>query len=167
MSYRPYAAVLLIAAAASAVVAWNPLATIIVGGSTAALLVGLQWKRVVPTLAAGWLLYLPMAVALTRFFPASWSYLASGLFAVVIPEKLVFEYEVSAVLGSPTGVDSETRSYISKLSAAHMREMSVYAVLVLGVMAVASLASGLTYYASELITAAVLLILVIVIYATR
>jgi hypothetical protein len=167
MSYRPYAAILLTAAAASAVVAWNPLATVIIGGSTAALLVGLQWKRVVPTLAAGWLLYLPMAVTLTRFFPASWSYLAAGLFAVVVPEKLVFEYEVSAVLGSPTGVDAEARSRISKLSTAHTREMSVYAALALGVMAIASLASGLTSYASELITAAMLLILIIMIYATR
>ena len=167
MSHRPYAAILLIAAAASAVAAWNPLATVIVGGSTAALLVGLQWKRVVPTLAAGWLLYLPMAVALTRFFPASWSYLASGLFAVVIPEQLVFEYDVSAVVGSPTGVDAEARSYISRLSAAHTKKMSVYAALALGVMAVASLASGLTYYASELIAAAILLILVVMVYATR
>ena len=167
MSYRPYAVILLVAAAASAVVAWNPLATVIVGGSTVALLAGLQWKRVVLTLAAGWLLYLPMAVALSQFFPASWSYLASGLFAVVVPEKLVFEYDVSAVLGSPSGVDAEARSYISRLSMAHTREMSVYAALALSVMAIASLASGLTSYASELITTATLLILIIMIYATR
>jgi len=39
--------------------------------------------------------------------------------------------------------------------------------LALAVMAVASLASGLTSYASELITTTVLLIFIIVVYATR
>jgi hypothetical protein len=167
MSYRPYAALLLVAAAASAVVAWNPLATLVVGGSTLALLVGLQWKRVGPTLGAGWLLYLPMAVTLTRVMPPSWSYLAAGLFAVVVPERLTFEYEVSEVLRSPTGVDSEVRSRISRLSKAHWMETVKYAALALAVMAIASVASYLTSYASELITAAVLLVFLIVIYATR
>jgi hypothetical protein len=167
MSYRPYAALLLVGEAASAAVVWNSLATIIVGGSTVALLAGLQWKRVVPTMMAGWLLYLPMAVALTQFFPASLSYLASGLFAVVVPERLAFEYDVSAALGSPSGVDAEARSRVSKLSKAHWRRMSVYAALALSVIAVASVVSGLTSYASELIMATILLILVIMVYSTR
>jgi hypothetical protein len=167
MSHRPYAVLLLVAAAGSAVAAWNPLATIVIGGSIAALLVGLQWRRAVPTLAAGWLLYLPMAVALIRIFPVSWSYLAAGLFAVVVPERLVFEYEVSAVLGSPTGVDAEARSHVSRLSMAHWRSLSIYTSLALIVMTVAAIASNLTSYASELITSAVLLIIIIAIYATR
>lgn len=167
MSYRPYAALLLLAAAASAVAVWNTLATIVIGMSTVALLVGLQWKRVAPTLLAAWLLYLPMAVALTRFFPASWSYLASGLFAVVVPEKLVFEYEALAVLGCPTGVDAEAKSLVSKLSRTHGRKMLVYAALAVSVMAVSSVVSRMTSYASELITATILLILTIMIFATR
>ena len=36
MSFRPYAAILLVASAASAVVAWNVLATLVIGASTAA-----------------------------------------------------------------------------------------------------------------------------------
>ena len=167
MSYRPYAAVILTASAASAFILWSAMAATFIGMSIAVLLIGLQWKRVGPTLVAGWLLYLPMAVALTRFFPASWSYLASGLFAVVIPEKLTFEYEASAVLESPTGVDAETRSHISKLSRAHWRSLSIYASLALVVMTIAAVASNLTSYASELITAAMLLIIIVAVYATR
>jgi len=167
MSYRPYAVILLAAAAGSAVAVWNPLATIIIGGSIAALLVGLQWRRVVPTLAAGWLLYLPMAVALIRILPVSLSYLAAGLFAVVVPERLVFEYDVSAVLGSRVGVDVEAKSHVSRLSKAHWRSLSIYTSLALIVMTVAAIASNLTSYASELITAAILLVIIIAIYATR
>ena len=167
MSFRPYAAILLVAAAVSAVTVWNAFATIIIGGSVAALLVGLQWKRTATTVAAGWLLYLPVAVALTRILPFSWSYLAAGLFVVIVPERLVFEYDVSAVLGAPTGVDAEVKSNASKVSRSHWMAMSMYATLALAVMAIASLATGLTSYASELIAAAVLLIFVIVVYARR
>jgi len=167
MSFRPYAAILLVASAASAVVAWNVLATLVIGASTAALLVGLRWRRVGPTLAAGWLLYLPMAVALARFFPAAWSYLAAGLFAVVVPERMAFEYDVSEALESPTGVDAEAKSSAVRLSKAHGRAVSIYASLALGVMVVSSLVAGLASYASVLITATVLLILAVLIYATR
>lgn len=167
MSGRPLAVLLLCTAASAAVVLWNPLATVMVSACIAALLVGFRWKRVMPTLLAGWLLYLPLAVALTEFFPASWSYLASGLFVIVVSESLIFQYEASVVLESPTGVDAEARILLSDLSRAHGRKVSEYAALAVTVMVASFVISGLTHYASELIAATMLLMLIIVIYATR
>jgi hypothetical protein len=120
-----------------------------------------------PTLLAGLFLYPPLAVALTRVLPAAWSFLASGLFVIVVCERMTFEYEVSAVLESPTGVDAEVRSRVSEVSRAHARKISMYVGLAALVIAGSAAASAFTVYAPELIVAAMLLILVILVYATR
>ncbi len=167
MSARPYAIVLLLAAAAAAVVSWNPLASVLVTGCAALLVAGFVWKRVLPTLLSGLLVYPALAVALTRILPATWSYLASGLFVIVICERMTFEYEVSAVLGSPTGIDAGARSLVSEVSRAHTRKLALYVALAALVIAGSILVSAFTVYASELIAAAMLLMLVIYFYATR
>ncbi len=125
MSARPFAIVLLLVAVASAVVSWNRLASVMVGACAACLVAGLVWKRVTPTLLAGLLLYPVLAVALTAVLPVIWSFLASGLFVIAICERMTFEYEVSTVLESPTGVDAETRLRVSEVSRAHARRISL------------------------------------------
>lgn len=167
MSARPYAMILLLAAVAAAVVLRSPLASVMVVACTASLLVGFVWKRPMPTLLAGLLLYPPLAVALTRVLPIAWSFLASGLFVIVVCEKMTFEYEVSAVLESPTGVDAEARSRVSEVSRAHARKMSMYVALAALVIAGSAAISAFTVYAPELIVAAMLLMLVVLVYATR
>jgi hypothetical protein len=158
---------LLLAAAAAAVVSWDRLVSVIVAACLALLLVGFVWKRVVPTLLAGLLLYPALAVALTRVLPATWSYLASGLFVIVVCERMTFEYDLSAVLESPTGIDAEARSLASEVSRAHTRKISLYVALAALVIAGSAMVSAFTLYASVPIAAAMLLILVILVYATR
>jgi|GEM_PF-564785 len=165
MSARPFAVILLLAAAAAAVISWNPLASVMVGACAASLVAGFVWKKVLPTLIAGLLLYPPLAMALTTALPPSWSCLASGLFVIVVCERMTFEYEVSAVLVSPTGIDAETRSLASEVSRAHAKKMSLYVVLAAMVIAGSAVASAFTVYASELIAAAMLLVLAVFVYA--
>jgi len=95
LSARPFAIILLLAAAAAAVASWNLLASAIAAACTASLLVGIAWKRVMPTMLAGLLLYPALAVALTRVLPTAWSCLASGLLLIVVCERMTFEYEAS------------------------------------------------------------------------
>jgi hypothetical protein len=159
--------ILLLAAAAAAGVSWNTLASVMVVACAASLLVGFMWKRPMPTLLAGLLLYPPLAAALTTVFPATWSYLASGLFVIVICERMTFEYEVSAVLGSPNGIDAEARSLASEVSRAHAKRVFLYVALAALVIAGSAVASAFTVYASVLIAVAMLLMLVILVYATR
>ena len=135
MSARPFALALLLAAAAAAVVSWNSLASLLVAACAASLVAGFIRKRVLPTLLAGLLLYPALAMALTTLLPAAWSYLLSGLFVIVICESMTFEYDVSAVLESPTGIDAETRSLLSEVSRAHTRRTSLYVALAALVMA--------------------------------
>jgi hypothetical protein len=167
MSGRTLAILLLCTGASAAVLLWNPFATIIVGAFTAALLIGFRWRRALPTILAGWLLYPPLAVALTAYLPALWSYLGSGLFVIVTSERLAFDYDASQVLEAPTGIDSEARSLLSEVARAHRRRLSTYAALAVAVMVASYAGSGLTHYASELIAATLLLLLIIVIYTTR
>lgn len=167
MSARPFAMILLLAAAAAAVVSWNPLVSMMVAACAVSLLVGFVWKRPLPTLLSGWLLYPALAKALTTVLPATWSYLASGLFVIVICERMTFEYEVSVVLGSPTGIDAEARSLVAEVSRAHVRKTSLYIAIAALIIAGSAGASAFTVYASELIIAAMLLMLVIIVYATR
>jgi hypothetical protein len=167
MSAKPFAMVLLLVAAAAAVASWDVLASVMVAACLASLLVGFLRRRLVPTLLAGLLLYPALAVALTKVFPATWSYLASGLFVIVICERMTFEYDLSAVLESATGIDTEARSLASEVSRAHTRKMSLYVALAALVIAGSAAASAFTVYASELIAAAMLLMLVILVYATR
>ena len=167
MSARPFAIILLLAAAAAAAVSWDPLVSVMVAACTVSLLVGIVWKRVMPTLLAGLLLYPDLAMALARVLPATWSYLASGLFVIVICERMTFEYEMSAVLESPTGVDAEARSLVSEVSRAHTKKMSMYIALAAFVITGSAAASAFTVYASELIAAAMLLMLVVLVYSTR
>jgi hypothetical protein len=167
LSARPYAIIFLLAAAAAAVLSWNPLASAMVAACAAFLLAGFVWKKVLPTLLAGLLLYPVLAAALSYILPLTWSYLASGLFAIVVCERMAFEYDVSAVLGSPTGIDAEARSLVSEVSRAHTRKMSIYVALAVLVIVGSAVASAFTVYASELIAAAMLLMFVIVVYAAR
>ncbi len=167
MSARPYAMVLLLATTAAAVASWDFLMSVLAAVCAASLLAGLVWKRVLPTLFAGCLLYPVLAVALTRVFPATWSFLASGLFVIVVCERMTFEYDVSMVVESPTGVNAETKSWVSEVSRAHTRKMSRYVALAALVIAGAAAASASTVYASELVAAAMLLMLVVLVYATR
>ena len=86
---------------------------------------------------------------------------------IVVCERMTFEYEVSAVLVSPKGIDAETRSLASEVSRAHARKMSLYVALAALVIAGSAVASAFTVYASELIAAGMLLVLAIFVYATR
>jgi hypothetical protein len=167
MSARPLAIILLLAAAAAAVVSWNPLVSLLVAAGAASLLLGFVWKRALPTLIAGLLLYPPLALALIKALPASWSYLASGLFVIVVCERMTFEYDLSSALGSPTGIDAEARSLASEVSRAHARRVYQYSFLAGLVIAGSVVASGFTVYAPELIAAAILLMVAILVYATR
>lgn len=167
MSARPFAIISLLAAAAAAVVSWNRLASVMVAACTACLVVGLVWKRVTPTLLAGMLLYPVLAVALAMVLPATWSFLAAGLFVIVVCERMTFEYELSAVLESPTGVDAEARRLISEVSRAHAKKTSLYVALAALVIAGSAITSAFTLYASEFVAAAMLLMFVILVYATR
>jgi hypothetical protein len=167
MSGTRLAVLLLCTGASVAAILWNPLATVMVSLSTVALLVGFRWKRGLPTWLAGWLLYLPLAVALTTILPVSWSYLLSGLFVIVSSERLVFEYEASVVLESRTGVDAEAKSLVSELSRAHGKRIFAYIGVAAVVMITSSAISGMTYYASELIAATLFVVLIIVLYVTR
>jgi hypothetical protein len=167
MSARPFAITLLGTSAVAAVVSWNFLASLVVAACGTSLVVGFVWKRVLPTLIAGLLLYPVLAVALTTVLPATWSYLASGLFVIVLCERLTFEYDASRVLESPTGIDAETRSLVSQVSRAHTKKMFTYIALAALVVAGSAVASTYTVRASELIAAAMLLFLVVLIYAIR
>lgn len=167
MSARPYTIILLIAAAASAVASWDLLASVLAAACAASLVAGFVWKRVLPTLLAGLLLYPPLAVALTRVLPAAWSYLASGLFVIVVCERMTFEYDVSKALESPTGIDAEARSRVSEVSRAHTRKMFLYVALAALVIAGSAATSAYTLYAPELIAAGMLLMLAVLFYATR
>lgn len=167
MSTKPYAMILLLAAGAAAVASWGILASLLAASCAASLMAGLTWKRVMPTLLAGCLLYPVLAVALARVLPPAWSVFASGLFVIVVCERLTFEYELSVVLESPTGIDEEARSRASEISRAHARRMSLYIVLAVLVIAGSAAASAFTVYASELIAAAMLLMLTVLVYATR
>ena len=167
MSARPFAIALLLSAAASAVVLWDALAAVLAAGCAVSLLVGLTWRRTMPTIFAGCLLYAPLAVALTSILPGTWGYLASGLFIIVISERMTFEYDVSAVLESPTGVDARVRSLVSDVSRAHARKLLTYAALATIVIAASAFASYFTVYASELVAASVLLMLVVLVYKGR
>jgi hypothetical protein len=167
MSARPFALVLILASAATAVVSWNPLASTMVAACLVFFLVGYMWKRPLPTLLAGLLLYPPLAWALTTTIPATWSYLASGLFSIIICERMTFEYEVSAVLGSPTGIDAETKSLASELSKEHTKKVFLYVALAALVIAGSVATSAFTSYATVLTTAVMLLMLAILVYAKR
>lgn len=167
MSARSLTVVLVLVASAAAVVVWNPLASILVAVCAISLLVGLAWKMVLPTLLAGCLLYPVLAVALTGVFSATWSFLASGLFVIVVCERMTFEYELSTVLESPTGIDAEARSQALEVSRAHIRKISLYVALAALVIAGSWTVSAFTVYASELIAATMLLMLVVLVYATR
>jgi len=167
MSAKPFAMIMLLAAAAAAAVSWNPLASLLVAACLGSLLAGFVWKKVLPTLLSGCLLYPALAMALTRLLPATWSYLASGLFIIVICEMVTFEYAMSSVVGAPTGIDAEAKSSASEVSRAHTKKISLYVALAALVIAGSAVASGFTVYASELIAAAMLLMLVILVYATR
>jgi hypothetical protein len=162
-----YAAALLFSGAASAVVLWNPYATLIVGTCDACILLGLEWKRALPILLSGWLLYLPLGAAISRALPPALGYLGAGLFTIVMAESLAFDYEASLLLGSPKGVDAETRALATELGKTHTRKVAVYVGLSLCIMAAAWVVSGTTSYASELAAVAVLLMLTIVVYASR
>ena len=168
MSPRPYAIVLLFAAATAAVVSWNSLASTLVAACTACLLVGFVWRRILPTLLAGVLLYPALALAMkTAALSAAWSCLASGLFVIVVCERMTFEYDASEVLGSSTGVDAEARSLVSEVSRAHARKLVLYVTLASLVIAGSALVSTFTVYASVLVAAAMLLMLAVLAYATR
>lgn len=167
MSARPYALILLLAAAASSVVSWNFLTSALAGACAASLLAGLAWKKAMPTLLAGCLVYPVLGVTLARVLPVAWSFLASGLFLIVVCERITFEYEVSEVLESPTGVDAEARSRASEVSKSHARKMAQFVALAALVMAGSAIVSAFSIYASVLVAAAILLVLVVLVYATR
>jgi hypothetical protein len=86
---------------------------------------------------------------------------------IVICERMTFEYDVSTVLGSPTGIDAEARSLVSEVSRAHTRKMSLYVALAALVIAGSATTSTFTAYAWVLVAAAMLLVLVVLVYATR
>ena len=167
LSVKSFSIIVLLAALATAVVSWNPLVSFEVSACAASLVVGFVWRRVLPTLLAGLLLYPALAIALARVFPVALSFLASGLFVIVACEKLTFEYDVSAVLGSQTGIDTETRSLASEVSKAHTKKILVYVALAAIIMVSSAVVSDLTVYAPELTAAAILLFLTIYIYVTR
>jgi hypothetical protein len=151
----------------SIVLLWNLLVIAFVGICMAALLIGYRWRRTYLTATGGWLLYLPLAGALSAYLPALLCYLGSGLFVIVVSEGLVFEYEVSEVLEAPAGVDSEAALLASDVRCAHNRKLLAYCSLAAALMAASYAASGVTYYSSYLMAAAMLLVLVIAMYATR
>jgi hypothetical protein len=167
MSAKPYATILLLSAVGAAVFAGNPLGSAMVAACVALLLAGYVWKKTMPTLLSGLLLYPVLAVALAGVLPVTWSFLASGLFVIVICERMTFEYEVSTVLESPTGIDAEARLRTSAVSKAHTRKMSMYVALAALVIACSTAVSVFTVYASELTVAAMLLMLALLVYATR
>jgi hypothetical protein len=167
MSAKPLEMVLLVAAAAAVAVLRDSLVATLVGVGVALLLVGFVWRRVLPTLLAGLLLYPAFALALADVVPLAWSCLGSGLLVIVLCERITFEYEMSGALEAPTGVDSEASALASGLSKAHARRLSAYAALAALVIVGAAVASAFTLYASELIAAAMLLMVLVLYYSTR
>jgi len=59
------------------------------------------------------------------------------------------------------------RSLVSEFSRAHVRRMFLYVTLAALVIAGSAAISAFTVYASELVAAAMLLMLVVIVYATR
>ena len=167
MSARPFAIALLLTAAATSVITLSFELTLLAALGTVFLLLGFTWKRTVPTLLAGCLLYVPLAVVLALMLPLTWSYFVSGLILIVICERITFEYDTGEVLGSPTGIDAGARSLVQEVSRAHARKISQYVALATLVILGSAAASYFTVYASELTSAAVLLMLVIIVYSTR
>ena len=167
MSARPYALLLLLSGAVSAAVLWYPLATGLVGAAAALLLAGFHWRRAMPTLVAGFLLYAPLALALAEALPALWSYILSALYVIVVCERMTFEYELSEVLRSPTGIDVDSESKVAKASREHAKGLAYFVSLSGLVMAGAAAASYLTVLAPEFIAAGILLMLVLVVYSRR
>ena len=167
MSARPYAITLLFAAAASAVVSWNSLSSMAVAMCAVCLVGGFVWRRIWPTLLSGLLLYPALAVALNTILPTTLGYLASALFVIVVCERLTFEYDVTAVLGSLTGIDAEARTLVSEISRKHAKRLLIFAAFATVVIAGSAVAASITVYASELIAAGLLLFIVVFVYATR
>ena len=168
MTARPYVLALPVMTAASVVVAWNSSLSLLAVAGAIILVGGLVRKSVNLALFAGCLLYLPIAVALSMAVHlVALSYLVSGLLIVVMTEMATFQFELSELLESPTGIDSEAASLVSSLSIAHTRKLSLYAGLAIVVVAAsAGLAWG-TVFAPELIAAAILLTLLVLVYASR
>jgi len=165
---RPYVLALLAATVLSVVVAWNSSLSLLAVAGSAVLAASLVRKSVNLALLAGCFLYLPLAVALSLALNlVALSYIASGLFIVVMTELATFQYELSAMLESPTGVDSEAASLASEVSRAHAKKLSLYLGLAVLVVAVSAGMAEATIYASELIAAAILLVLLVLVYATR
>ncbi len=167
MSARPFVLALVAAAAASAVAAGSTTEAALAAACVASLLVGYFWRRVTPTMVAGVLLYPPMVAGLSRAVPATWGCLLSGLFIVAVCEMATFEYDLTAALASPTGVDSEARRLAVRLSRAHTARVAVFFGLAGGVVACSAVVSSYALYSPAVVGAAALLMTTMVIYATR
>ncbi len=167
LTARPYALAAFAAGAASLVVLWNPVAALEVTAGGAGLLVALRRGSGLTATAASWALYLPVAFALGEAVPPVWNYLAAALFVIVLSEMMSFELEFSAAVYSSQGVDEEAAGLARAAGAAHAKELVMYLALVAPVVALSAALSGVTQYASDLFAGAILLFLVLVVYARR
>ena len=167
MSARPYALALLAAGAASLAVLWDlPAALEVVVGATV-LLYGVYKGDAVATTAAAWVLYLPVSYALGLLVPSVWNFVLGGLIVVFVSEMMSFELEFLAPLGSAKGVDRQVEALAGEVRLSHAREMASFILLVIPVMVASAVLASVTQYASEFFAAAILLFLVLLIYARR
>lgn len=167
MTARPYAVGLFLAGAASLMVLWDLSAAIEVLAGGMALLWGLQKEDGLWTTAGAWFLYLPIGFALDAFIPGVWSFIVAALAIIGVSEMMNFELVLSVVVYSAKGVDSETEALARSVSSAHLKDLGLYFVLVTPILVLSSFLSGVTQYAPEFFAGAVLLFLVLIVYARR
>jgi hypothetical protein len=131
---RGLTVLLLLSGAVSALLVPSPVVVFLVGMSVTSLVYGFRRRSEAGVLAAGWLLYFPLSVALLGYLGIVWSFLVCATYVTLVTERLSFENELSEVLESKTGLDAEAKALASRLS----RDEATRVLRLLGLIVVVS-----------------------------
>lgn len=129
--------------------------------------VGYRFRQPLASFVAGWLLYYPMANAVSLVAGGVLGYLSAGAVAVLLAERLSLDSEMAKVLEAPEGVDAEAEKRAISLRAAHGRTLGWYLLLCAAVVAASVPVAAALSFAPVIITAAVLLMFVAYSYVRR
>jgi len=167
MKRRLLAAAMYAVALFTALVFETPLVFVLVSVSVVSLTVGYRYHSALATFVAGWLVYYPLALVLELLLGPVAAFLAAAAAVTTLSERLGFENELSLVVEAPMGVDTEALGLANRLSAAHMKKLAEFLLIVLAVFVVSVPLAGLTPTAAVVMSVAVILMFVAYAYVRQ
>jgi len=167
LNYKEFSAIFLVSEIIAGLVLRSPGASFVMGLSVVVLLYGLYRVRPVLVQLSGWISYLPLAFAAGEFVHGIIPFMIAGLYVITISEMIAFSRQAAFMTESVVGVDAQTGSLLSQLSRVHTARIAYFLAIGLALIVVSYLASSLTTYASELVVAAILLLLAMVHFASK